>query len=430
MRSILPPFFTFAFVGTLAVVTVGTADVDDGFRVFTDKKGQKIEAVLLAVAPDWKMMKIRRKDGKVFATEIVKLSLDDQQFVKDWIKKQPAKTDYRLDISVDRKLIGTRKEKSQSGTYNYETKTYQAEITVKNLSREILPSPVLSYVLLRKEGVRFYKDSEGARSYSISPDEEVKDPVTIWGKETGQDLAYNRETVITTKPVEIDQLTSGSSELAYHDLFLGVMVQVRTQQGDLLVEYPPAGTSSNLVGITWDDALTFPRDPSDNPDQPGPDGANQAMAKGPSTHSLQKGDNIAGPVDLEKMPITLKGHVEPSSSSGNGTIIAVGGKKIGLALLMQNGELVGLQVSDSRRALVKARPPLGEFDVRLDLSESSLKLSIDGRQVAMNDSLGLFRRSRRAGIEVGFDKIPMVSEEEEPFAFPGKLEDVSVIIGP
>ncbi len=47
-------------------------------HVFTDKKGDAIDATLLTVSPDMKMAKIRREDKREFDLPILSLSLDDQ----------------------------------------------------------------------------------------------------------------------------------------------------------------------------------------------------------------------------------------------------------------------------------------------------------------------------------------------------------------
>ncbi len=430
MKRTLP---LFAVLHILAVAVIATpSKADEGeFRIFTDKKGQKIEAILLKVAPNWEKMKIRRKDGKEFETEIVNLSLDDQQFIKDWIKSNPVKTDYRLDVAIDRKLIKTNKQKFGSNGYSIETKVYQAEIKVTNLSREDLLAPVISYIMVSKEGVHVFPDSTGTLTFNAVNPSETNTPTTIRGEEVGQDIAYNRETGITTKPIKIDRVEYELSEDLYKDKFLGIIVQIKDQQGNLLKEAFSDGTSPELLDMSWEQVLKLPRANSENDeDLPARPEINGKMASGPSNHNLQKGDRVPGPVDVEKMPITIKARIGPASSSKDGAIVSIGNKNRGLTLFIEGDELIGLQSKGAESAQVMAQPPLGEFDVELQLSETSLKLFIAGKEVSTGTSLGLFKSSGGGGIEVGFDESPTVSGHKEPFAFSGKIQDVVINIGP
>lgn len=55
------------------------------FRVFSDKQGKSIEARILAVSEDRRTIRMRGRDDSTFETAINGLSLDDQQFVRDWL---------------------------------------------------------------------------------------------------------------------------------------------------------------------------------------------------------------------------------------------------------------------------------------------------------------------------------------------------------
>jgi len=67
---------------------------EKAYHVFTSKKGQAIEATPMLVTPDKTKLGIRRKDGREFEIPILTLSLDDQQFIKEWLKKNPVKMDF------------------------------------------------------------------------------------------------------------------------------------------------------------------------------------------------------------------------------------------------------------------------------------------------------------------------------------------------
>ena len=87
---------------------------------FTDKKGTKILATLLRVSEDRRMMSIRREDGQEFESEINVLSLDDQQYIKDWMKTASPSammTDYRLELELSKKAGRTSKLSGSSSSY-------------------------------------------------------------------------------------------------------------------------------------------------------------------------------------------------------------------------------------------------------------------------------------------------------------------------
>ena len=87
-------------------------------------------------------------------------------------------------------------------------------------------------------------------------------------------------------------------------------------------------------------------------------------------------------------------------------------------------------MSNSESTKVMIRPPLGDFDVELRLTEKTLKLFVNGREENSETSLGLFTRPLKAGIEVGQDTPPTLIEGDGPFSFSGKIENVIVQIGP
>ena len=60
-------------------------------RVFTNKEGNQITARIDSVAPDWITMTLI-KNGRPVTYQPALLSLDDQQFVKDWLQSRGIKS--------------------------------------------------------------------------------------------------------------------------------------------------------------------------------------------------------------------------------------------------------------------------------------------------------------------------------------------------
>ena len=56
------------------------------FRLFRDKQNKEIEARVLSIADDLQSIRLEKRDGASYEISVTVLSLDDQQFVHDWLK--------------------------------------------------------------------------------------------------------------------------------------------------------------------------------------------------------------------------------------------------------------------------------------------------------------------------------------------------------
>ncbi|MEM7602924.1 MAG: RCC1 domain-containing protein, partial [Verrucomicrobiota bacterium] len=84
-------FGLFLILSTFFTCTLQGQNVEPSeFRVFTDKRDQTIEARILSLSDDLSTMRLERTDGNIFETPITVLSLDDQQFIRDWMNPSPS----------------------------------------------------------------------------------------------------------------------------------------------------------------------------------------------------------------------------------------------------------------------------------------------------------------------------------------------------
>ncbi|MEX2578234.1 MAG: hypothetical protein WD342_04185 [Verrucomicrobiales bacterium] len=220
------------------------------FHEFTDKKGQTVRAVLLDVGEDRREMKIRREDGAEFETVINELSLDDQQYIKNWLQNRPDKTDYRLDIAIDRKPSGS--ESSSSGSLKFETKLSHFAIAVTNLSRDTLESAILEYVIVWDERVGISETNDGDVTYS-SPREDTPPAVRVHGQEPLEAVPFNREAVHETETVGIDRVSYTGGGVLLEDDPVGVIVRILTSAGIILAEERQGG--ARIDNLSWEEAL-------------------------------------------------------------------------------------------------------------------------------------------------------------------------------
>lgn len=232
---------------------------ESDFHEFTDKKGQQILAMLLDVSPDNRLMKIRREDGQEFETEILVLSLDDQQYIKNWMKTRSVKTDYRLEIDITKKAGKTERHNRTSSSYTYEQRFSSFEITVRNLSRETVPDTTLEYILVWDDQILLYQ-IEGDWTYS-NADEDDETTVKKSGSAPLAPIPFNREQIVSTEEIEVNRMVYGG-DIYREDEQHGIMVRVLNENGDVLAE-ERSGTAA-LQGLRWELAMDLPEPRSRN----------------------------------------------------------------------------------------------------------------------------------------------------------------------
>lgn len=229
--------------------------VADDFHQFTDKKGQQILAKLLDVSKDRRTMKIQRADGIEFETEINVLSLDDQQYIKDWLKNRPEiGADFHLDVAIAKKQKDS--EEHNTDSYELKKKYYTYEITVKNLSREVLESATLEYTVVWEDQVRIYESKKSEEWTFTTPRyEEGGQRVRLSGSTDLEALAYNRETVFETGLVEIDEVAYFGNQVLEKDDPVGVIVRILSKDSSVIAEVREG--SLDEEAYTWESVLAY-----------------------------------------------------------------------------------------------------------------------------------------------------------------------------
>tara|TARA_R110000850_G_scaffold62777_7_gene142501 strand:- start:873 stop:1643 length:771 start_codon:yes stop_codon:yes gene_type:complete len=230
-------------------------------HVFTDKAGKEITAVLLDLSEDRQLMNIQFEDGREFESPIIQLSLDDQQYIKDWLKTRvvEVKTDYRLEIEIDKKALETERHENDDGYYSYEQRFTAYEVTARNLSRETLEAAKLEYVVIWEEGLRVYQSSDGGWSSSYSSSEEDR-RVRVSGVGNLGEMPFNRDALVTTDTFEVNRMLS-SGQVYKEDEPIGILVRVVNPDGVVLAE-SRSGTGS-IDAIQWDDAIALKEAPKE-----------------------------------------------------------------------------------------------------------------------------------------------------------------------
>ena len=250
------------FIAILPALVLSAQD-SGSLREFTDKKGEKkVLATLLRVSEDNRFMRIRLEDGQEATTEINVLSLDDQQFIKDWIKTAKLASDFRLEIDIEKKAGRTERFNGSSSSYEYEKRLASYEVKVRNLSRESLPPTRLEYTIIWNNRLATRLSDDGGWSYSSLTDED--DPINlvkITGEASLAALPFNRDEVVPTGEIEIDRMFI-SRDLYREDELYGIIARVVTTEGNVVAEKRIG--NSRLDAIEWKEVSEIKELPKDD----------------------------------------------------------------------------------------------------------------------------------------------------------------------
>ncbi|MCB1079753.1 MAG: hypothetical protein KDM64_18190, partial [Verrucomicrobiae bacterium] len=130
---------------------------DAGWHRFHDKEGNEIEARAVSVSSDLKTVQIYRRDGRSFDLTVTRLSLDDQQYLREWILAESTNdaSKARFRVSLNRKEKPLAKEKLSTPIREalWETSELSYGIEVTNQSSTSVANLQLEYAILMEDHV-------------------------------------------------------------------------------------------------------------------------------------------------------------------------------------------------------------------------------------------------------------------------------------
>ncbi len=259
---------------------------EKAYHVFTDKKGQTIEAALLSITPDKSKIGIERRDGRKFEIPILTLSLNDQQFIKNWIKGNPIKSEHNLEVSFVKHQENTERTVVPNyGGLKWIEDTSTIEIKIKNRSRIDLKGASIEYYIIIEQGVNATNiDPENQQAvgvqewwYPNAPDLPIKrkkgkklgpkKPLwVIHGQSKIDDLAYNFSMEVKSSPFPLREISqSGASGANPKDVILGTIAKITDKDGKEIVL--TRSTENGLMKRGWDEISRMP--PGDMSGTPG-----------------------------------------------------------------------------------------------------------------------------------------------------------------
>lgn len=405
---------------------------------FTNKEtGVQILAEIVGVDPDWQSMTIR-KDGTTFNIAPNILILDDQQFVKDWLKEQgitepnqptaPAMTGtetgaattpsfdlsrVNLEVTLTKKQVSS--DKTEYSSYmDLVTRNFRYDLKVRNIGREVLPASKISYALVWREGVQF----SAGTYYTDSSKEEY----AIRGEADLEPIGFNFEQIVETSNVEINTVTYENNDEYRTDELLGAVVRLSLPDGTEIGEY--LSNDAEREALTWDKVAELPSDPKTRSSRSSDDDDMDDEI----TLQLRKGQVEDGPVRLKDRDIMIQARATADTQAQDGVLVAIGGAKSGISLFVKDQKIYGCITMEGETKTVSASLPLGEFETTLELTERGFSLVVNGGTPVTRTDVTRFDRSTPEGINVGTDIDTPAGPYPQNFAFAGEIDKVRVAI--
>lgn len=214
------------FIAFAAFVTFAASPlVHAQLRSFTNDNGTVIQAELVSHKGD--KVKLRRTDGKEFEVIPSIFSNEDEAYIKNWMSKTPAVTNYNFKVASSKKKVegtsvnmGYKRVKNQLWSY---------VITVTNGSQD----PVSNFTV--KYRVFYSNAAEG--EYSASTSDRASPKMIEGSANQDGELAYNRALEFTTTPVQIDMVNYDGVGDRYKDQLMGCLIRIVDKNDTVIFDW-------------------------------------------------------------------------------------------------------------------------------------------------------------------------------------------------
>lgn len=422
---------SFRSVLTLTALVVGlpffTSAQISSITTFTNKEGSTLEAEIIDVTPDWKSMKIKTDRGE-FVIKPIKLSLDDQQYIKEWLKEKkqwteptlspsstgavattpaPSSSENKLGIKYIRKFGDKKRIKS---TYErLEITPFYFDIEVSNRSREPIEKVDIHYVLVWKDEVK----ASGSNHYKSST-------TTILGKKGSmsiENLEYSRPITFASDSASVETIIREGGFIDGEDEVLGIAIVAMNPEGEIVSE-EFVSTKVTRADLDWEKASELP----------------SARTSSSSSYDsveveLKKGEKTEGPTRLVGQPITIDVEAITPRPNRGGVLVEIGGNDSGVSLYIEDRKLYAKAVTGTAEKFIYTKLPFGEFDAQLKLTEAGLSLSVDGGKPSVLDTVELLTENSDDGISVGGFGESAVTKYNRNSVYNGELKQATIKIG-
>ncbi len=241
-----------AFRAFLAFVLIATFHAEG--REFTSGDGRKIKGDLLAHSGDQVIIKVGAKE---FAVPVANFSLDDQQFIKEWIAANPGsmrfKFGYFFDVEKEREQVSQGKaagsmvdDKLKTFPHTYEMVVFNRDITDADAIEIHYEIYIDDFVDIRNNAFTGMAvgGEKKARLETIAGKVEV--PKLAAGGRIDMTRTFNTEFYIDRD--------GGKTDAAATDKVLGIRLRLFKGGNMIGEEISEVSNSRGLEGIEWQSA--------------------------------------------------------------------------------------------------------------------------------------------------------------------------------
>lgn len=211
-------------------------------RTFKNAAGKEIVAE--PVSHDGNgSLELKRSDGNTFEVKVADLSLDDQQFLLEWMKANPPKVDYRFEFEVAATKVSGVNSRQLSGYKNVKNELWIYSVGVSNLARQTVKGLKAEY------RVFIINAADG----QFSSGEGIKEGFIAGSAVIDKELRFNEKFEFGTVEIEIDKVSydwSFSRDERYKDALRGIMIRIKDSSGKVVQEF--ISTNASMKGKTWD----------------------------------------------------------------------------------------------------------------------------------------------------------------------------------
>ncbi len=269
-HRLIPIFLSLLATTSGIAQQTGEDPAREEWHVFQDKEGHEVEARVVSFSPDWRQVSIERRDGREFDLTVTRLSLDDQQYLRDFLlnRAAPDPATVRIDLRItsqDGLPVKTKLETPvEEAVWELSEIGYRIQIT--SLSRLPLANLRLEYCLLLEDAVEILAaPAEEAPTDDIRPLWRASRESTLRYRVGGIDLpllSFNRPREWDTATLARDVVTPrGATRQALEDRRAGLLVRVVTGDGSVLAEH--AEMAREHAELDWNN-FAHRRDPAES----------------------------------------------------------------------------------------------------------------------------------------------------------------------
>lgn len=232
-------------IGTV-IVSLANSFAEDSSEakpiLLTDKDSKQIDARILSISGDRRSLRIERDDSRIFEIEIVQLSLDSQQAVKNWLTAQPgASESLNLEISGERQDGPSTREKLEGPSYRatWDLQRMGYRISINNQSAAAASNLTLQYCLLLHDRVSIRSSEEVTEASPIRWRLRAAGEVRyLRGSIDLPPLRFNDEEEIDTATLQFDSVrVFGGTKETGEDEPIGIIARVIDIHGRTVEEF-------------------------------------------------------------------------------------------------------------------------------------------------------------------------------------------------